>query len=65
MEHRGTNKSVGEDITGDGGILKKILTPGNGEMIPDNVVAIVHYTGKLVDGTVFDRSISRYCRKKC
>ena len=53
MNHRGPES--GEDITGDGGVLKKIITPGNGEMIPDNVVAIVHYTGMLTNKTVFDR----------
>ena len=54
-----TSKSAGEDISGDGGLLKKILTAGNGEMIPPNMTAIVHYTGKLLDGTVFDSSKTR------
>lgn len=48
------------DITGDGGILKKVITPGDGENFPQtgfNVEA--HYTGTLADGSVFDSSRSR------
>jgi hypothetical protein len=49
-----------DDISGgNGGLLKKIITKGTGEQIPSNVVAIVHYTGKLLDGTVFDSSKKR------
>ena len=47
------------DITGDGGVLKTIITAGSGEEIPDKKRAIVHYTGKLLDGTVFDSSKTR------
>ena len=48
------------DVTGDGGLLKKIISEGKtGEDIPSNVVAIVHYTGRLLDGTVFDSSVKR------
>lgn len=48
------------DVTGDGGILKKILSPGDGENFPpvgNNVEA--HYTGTLMDGTKFDSSRDR------
>ena len=56
-----SGKSVdGEDITGDGGIMKKVLVEGvAGEEVPLNVVAVVHYTGRLLDGTVFDSSVKR------
>jgi FKBP-type peptidyl-prolyl cis-trans isomerase len=46
-------------ITADGGILKQILVEGSGEPIPSGKLAIVHYTGKLLDGTVFDSSKKR------
>jgi FKBP-type peptidyl-prolyl cis-trans isomerase len=50
-------ESEGVDISGDGGLLKIILVEGKvGEEIPLNVTAIVHYTGRLLDGTVFDSS---------
>jgi FKBP-type peptidyl-prolyl cis-trans isomerase len=55
QQRAAANKDFGDDITGDGGIFKKVITPGNGEKIPENVVAIVHYTGTLLDGSVFDR----------
>jgi FK506-binding protein 4/5 len=44
----------------DGGILKQILTEGHGYERPSagNEVE-VHYTGRLVDGTVFDSSVTR------
>ena len=50
----------GIDIVGDGGLMKKIMVEGKtGEEVPTNVVAIVHYTGRLLDGTVFDSSVKR------
>ena len=49
------------DISGnnDKGLLKKILKKGDGHVCPEGVVAIVHYTGKLTNGTVFDSSRKR------
>jgi FKBP-type peptidyl-prolyl cis-trans isomerase len=47
------------DVSGDGGITKKILTEGKGEIIPNGVIAIVHYTGRLQNGNVFDSSVKR------
>jgi FKBP-type peptidyl-prolyl cis-trans isomerase len=48
------------DITGDGGLMKKITVDGKaGEEVPSNVQAVVHYTGRLLDGTVFDSSVKR------
>ncbi|CAM9316893.1 unnamed protein product [Ectocarpus fasciculatus] len=48
------------DVTGDGGILKKITQEGRGEETPQpgNEVR-AHYTGTLENGTVFDSSVKR------
>lgn len=63
MNHRavGTNSEDKDfvNLSGDGGLLKKIIKPGNGEQIPKDVIAIVHYTGKLTNGDVFDSSKRR------
>lgn len=52
----------GEDISTDNdkGVFKKILTPGSGSEKPiaGNEV-IVHYTGRLMNGEVFDSSVER------
>ena len=53
----GDNDEV--DLTGDGGILKKIVKEGTGDVIPNGVTAVVHYTGKFLDGKVFDSSVTR------
>ena len=47
-------------ITTDSGLQYEVLTEGDGEVSPgpDDVVT-VHYEGRLLDGTVFDSSISR------
>jgi FKBP-type peptidyl-prolyl cis-trans isomerase len=57
VAEKSDKQSEGVDISGDGGLLKIILVQGKiGEEIPLNVTAMVHYTGKLLDGTVFDSS---------
>lgn len=47
-------------ITTDSGLQYEVLAEGEGEVSPgpDDVVT-VHYEGRLLDGTVFDSSISR------
>ncbi|XP_055371443.1 FK506-binding protein 59 [Condylostylus longicornis] len=48
------------DLSGDGGVLKKILKEGEGNDTPSNGCNVsLHYTGKLVDGKVFDSSVER------
>uniref|UniRef100_A0A1B6DTS3 peptidylprolyl isomerase n=1 Tax=Clastoptera arizonana TaxID=38151 RepID=A0A1B6DTS3_9HEMI len=46
--------------SGDGGVLKEIIKPGSGEFTPGNGCKVkVHYTGTLLDGSVFDSSKER------
>jgi len=48
-------------LTEDGGVIKKILTPGTGdETPPEGANVICHYVGTLVsDGSKFDSSRDR------
>ena len=43
----------------DSGILYRVITEGEGERPGPRDVVTVHYTGTLVDGTVFDSSVER------
>uniref|UniRef100_A0A1B0CAC7 peptidylprolyl isomerase n=1 Tax=Lutzomyia longipalpis TaxID=7200 RepID=A0A1B0CAC7_LUTLO len=48
------------DISGDGGVKKKILKEGEGEEFPSKGCRVsLHYTGTLLDGTQFDSSVER------
>lgn len=47
------------DVSGDGGILKKILQEGTGATPAPGDHVVAHYTGTLDDGTVFDSSRTR------
>jgi peptidylprolyl isomerase len=49
------------DLSGDNGVLKKVITPGDNDKgtPPPASTVKVHYIGKLTDGTIFDNSYSR------
>ena len=47
------------DVTGDGGILKKVLSEGSGGSPPNGYKVKAHYTGTLLNGTKFDSSRDR------
>lgn len=48
------------DLSGDGGVLKLITCEGVGVETPsDGCKVVLHYTGRLVDGTKFDSSLDR------
>ena len=48
-----------EPITTSSGLNYVITKEGNGEMPGVGTLVKVHYTGKLLDGTVFDSSVKR------
>jgi len=60
-ENQPTNAGNDEwiDLSGDGGILKKIDEHGEGETAPDGYEIQAHYTGTLEDGRKFDSSRDR------
>lgn len=48
------------DLSGDGGVLKKILQEGASDEQPTTGCKVsLHYTGTLLDGTKFDSSLDR------
>lgn len=48
------------DLSGDGGVLKKILQEGTSDEQPSSGCKVsLHYTGTLLDGTKFDSSLDR------
>jgi len=49
-----------DDLSGDGGVTKMVLTAGEGWQSPEDGDEVsMHYSGKLTDGTEFDSSYSR------
>jgi len=50
---------VDVSIAQDGGCIKKIITEGSGDTPVSGCQVKVHYTGQLLDGTVFDSSKDR------
>lgn len=51
-----TNKAKPGIITTKSGVQYKIINAGNGEAPSDNSMVKVMYTGKFIDGTIFDKS---------
>eukprot|EP00871_Galdieria_phlegrea_P005202 jgi/Galph1/5683/GphlegSOOS_G4392.1 len=47
------------DISGDGGVIKRIQTPGTGPLISSGSTVTVNYVGKLDNGEVFDSTKER------
>lgn len=53
------NKSKDGVKTTDSGLQYKVLTAGDGATPTASDTVTTHYTGKLIDGTVFDSSVQR------
>ena len=48
-----------EDLSGDGGLLKRLIAEGEGDFPSKGDEVEAHYHGTLEDGTVFDSSRDR------
>lgn len=61
MEVTNENKEFSDyiDISGDGGLLKKLISEGQGDFPSTGDEVEAHYVGTLDDGTVFDSSRDR------
>ncbi|MEE9572200.1 MAG: FKBP-type peptidyl-prolyl cis-trans isomerase, partial [Candidatus Neomarinimicrobiota bacterium] len=55
-EYRKSNQDV---IALESGMAYRVLTEGFGDIPTDKDRVVVHYTGKVIDGTVFDSSVDR------
>lgn len=53
------NKEKQEVIVTESGLQYKVLVSGNGKAPTPESSVTVHYTGKLLDGTIFDSSVER------
>lgn len=58
-EYLAANKTKEGVITTASGLQYKVITMGSGKKPTSTSTVTVHYTGKLVDGKVFDSSIKR------
>ena len=56
LENNKKNEGV---IVTASGLQYKVLTQGSGKMPTPNSSVTVHYTGKLIDGSIFDSSVQR------
>lgn len=53
------NQTINKEMEQINGLDITVLQEGSGEIIENGSVAVMHYTGTLDDGTVFDSSIPR------
>ena len=53
------NAKRAEVKTTESGLQYEVLAEGNGEKPAASDTVVVHYTGTLIDGTVFDSSVER------
>ena len=53
------NAKRAEVKTTESGLQYEVLAEGNGEKPAASDTVVVHYTGSLIDGTVFDSSVER------
>ncbi len=53
------NGKRAEVVTTESGLQYEVITEGDGPMPASTDQVEVHYTGKLIDGTVFDSSVER------
>jgi len=58
-EFRAENAKKAGVTTTESGLQIETITEGNGECPKVTDIVKVHYTGKLIDGTVFDSSVQR------
>jgi len=58
-EFLAANKSKEGVVTLESGLQYKVITEGKGPQSGPNDTVTVHYTGSLIDGTVFDSSVER------
>ena len=54
-----SNRGQAGVITTESGLQYKVITEGTGKKPVEENTVVVHYTGRLLDGTVFDSSIER------